>query len=354
MLIIAADSTSLHVVDGSPLPSGSKNKPSVIFELDSFWEQYAVTAIFNGNGETVHLANISSGIKYSIPWECIAEPGVVKISLFGIKEGTLSTVIGTSFQVLESGINESAMPQSPTPSAYEQYVNAVSKFASEAENNAAAAESAVKSLDNIPSLLNEAEQVLEFAKTASASAEEVLENTDKIMTIINSVQTKPTAVINQNNGNFIYFWIGTKKEYAAQIADGKTFDDCYCIFTDDTTIQEAAELLNKIVSYIVHNHAAPDFLDDALKFDAADASADLNLHKQRITSESANCPSVDGFVAIRDPLSCLDENTAVIVTMTEIAPLYGRRWINIYSNDHLNPADNSWQGWKIMSTPTEY
>lgn len=354
MLIIAADSTSLHVVDGSPLPSGSKNKPSVMFELDSFWEQYAVTAIFDGNGKTVHMANIVSGVKYSIPWECITEPGVVKISLFGIKEGTLSTVIGTSFQVVESGINEASVPQSPTPSAYEQYVNAVTKLANQAESSAARAEQTVKGIENLPALISEAEQVLNFAKTASASAEEVLYNTDKIMTIINSVQTKPTAVINQNNGNFIYFWIGTKAEYSAQLADGKTFDDCYCIFTDDTTLFEAAEILNRIMTYLVRSHTAPAYLDDALKLDKNDPSADVNLYKHRVTSESANSPAVDGFVAIRDPLMCLDENTAAIVTLTEVSPIYGRRWINIYSNDHSNPADNSWQGWKIMSTPTDY
>lgn len=354
MLIIAADSNSLHVVDGSPLPSGSINKPSVMFELDSFWEQYAVTAVFDGNGKTVQLANIASGVQYSVPWECVTEPGVVKISLFGIKEGVLSTVIGTSFQVVESGINEAALPQSPTPSAYEQYVNTVSRLASDAENSAALAQQTVENIKDYNLLMDEAKYVLKASREAYTSAESVLDNTEKIMTIINSVQTKPTAVINQNNGNFIYFWIGTRAEYGIQVANGKSFDDCYCIFTDDTTMYDAADLLRRIAAYIMASHSTPAELNDALAFNGNNQSDEVNLYKYRITSDSANRPNIDGFNAVRDPIMWFDDNAAAIVTLTEVRPVYGRRWINIYSNDHSTPADNSWQGWKIMSTPTDY
>ncbi len=354
MLIISADSTNLHVVDGSPLPSGSVTNPSVMFELDSFWEQYAVTAIFYGNGNTVHLANIVSGVKYTVPWECIAEPGVVKISLFGIKEGVLSTTVGTTVQVIDSGINESTLPQSPTPSAYQQYVNAVTELAEQAAESARLAEATVQNIQDIPEAISEAEYVLEHARTASASAEALLAYTNQIKDFVNSAKTKPTAVIDQNTGNFIYFWIGTKAEYNAQLADGKCFDDFYCIITDDSTIADVTELINEALSYIARCHSAPEHLDDALSIDESDPSADINRFKYSVSFESSNCPDVEDFSAIREPVDYLDENTPAVVTLTEVLPIYGRKWVNVYGNDHSTPSDNSWLGWKIMSTPTEY
>ncbi|MBP5618174.1 MAG: hypothetical protein J6X61_03380, partial [Clostridia bacterium] len=139
MLIIRVSPTRVHVESGSPLPSGSTAAPEVTFRLDDYWADYALTAVFEGNDQTRYLTNLADGLPYDLPWECITEAGVVTVRVFGVNGEGRATTLPATLQVLDSGL-PGAMPAPPTPTAYEQYVNAVQANADTASSAASAAE----------------------------------------------------------------------------------------------------------------------------------------------------------------------------------------------------------------------
>ena len=190
MLIIRVSPTRVHVESGSPLPSGSTAAPEVTFRLDDFWADYAVTAASEGNDQTRYLSNLADGEAYAVPWECICEAGTVTVRVFGINERGRATTLPATLQVFDSGL-PGALPAPPTPSAYEQYVNAVQANADLAQaaaassaSDAAAVAEAVAAIGDIPSMRQQADAMIEEAgradEAASAAAESATQTAAQI------------------------------------------------------------------------------------------------------------------------------------------------------------------------------
>lgn len=177
MLIIRVSETRVHVDSGSPVPSGGTAAPEVLFRPDEFWDGYALTAVFEGNGQTRYLANISGEVAYRVPWECVSAAGVVTVRVFGVREDGRATTLPATLQVTDSGL-PGALPADPTPSAYEQYVNAVQTNAALAESaaysaqaNADAVAAAAEAIGDIPEMRAAAQSMVEDARVALDTAE---------------------------------------------------------------------------------------------------------------------------------------------------------------------------------------
>lgn len=361
MLIIHVSPACAYVESGSPIPSGSVGNPTVMFRLDEFWADYAVTAQFDGCGNRVDIANLHSDKAYTVPWECISEAGVLTVRVFGLRENDIATTRSATVQVVASGIDGSTLPQEPTPTAYQQYVNQVHGDANRAADSAAAAESAcdiaqnsaaisqqtVAAIAEIPARFQEAEALLAAAEEANQAA------CAASALATEAAKKKPAALVESNHGREVRFWFGTQDEYAAQMEAGAISDTTYCVITDDTTAQEVAAIIAAAEDIFNGQYGTPETLSDALLISTEDPFAALNTHRWRITPESIHRPTVDSvavenFYGIREPILRFDDDIIAVARITEIAPVFGRQWITYYSS-----SDESWnyQGWIVLSSP---
>ncbi len=361
MLIIHVSERSSHVESGSPIPSGSVSNPTVMFQLDDFWKDYAITAQLVGCGNRVSLSNIKSGKEYTVPWECITDAGVLTVQVFGINGSSVATTEPTTIQVVDSGINGATLPQEPTPSAYQQYVEQVHSMAESAGNSAASAaecaqiaRQSVAAVTDIPELLRQANEAVAIATGATAAAEAAVQDANIAIEVATEAAKKnPEALVESNHGREVRFWFGTKAEYASQTEAGSIPDTTYCILTDDTTAEEVVSAITTIESVFTGQYGTPEFISDALLVSIDDPLSTLNTHRWRITSESANHPAIDeataaNFLGIREPVLRFDDDIVAVVRVTEIAPVFGRQWITRFS-----AADESWynNGWAVLATP---
>lgn len=135
MLVISADQYTAHIESGAEINSGSINAPTVKFRLDEFWNDYVVTALFEGSGSVKHIADIKSETEYNVPWECITLPGDLKVTVFGIKDGKRVTTRYVSAHIVDSGVSEPTSPQA-TADAYTQFISETVAYRDEAKEAA--------------------------------------------------------------------------------------------------------------------------------------------------------------------------------------------------------------------------
>ncbi len=135
MLIkFTANDISLHIGGSSIIPTGCVNTPDFTIELSEEWQGYSLTVQFADKERVLHVAGIEAGEKYPIPWECLTSAGAVAVSLMGVADDKVKTTLPAVLSVRESAVTSGSQPQTPTASAYEQYVNLVNQAISEAYN----------------------------------------------------------------------------------------------------------------------------------------------------------------------------------------------------------------------------
>lgn len=359
MLTIRVSPTYVHVVSGSPIPSGSTGAPQVTFQLDDYWNDYAVTAAFEGNGNVRHLSNIANGQVYTVPWECISQEGVLTIRVFGARSGSLSTTLSATVQVVASGI-ESVLPEEPTPSAYEQFVSEIAEDANIANT---AVREAFSALDSAVGLMEQISEMDGLLSRIEAAAEEIPSMQEAANQLVNAAaeavetanQASETAlqiaampaiaVQETNKSRALRFWIGDMSDYHQLLYSSGLADDTHYIITDDPTIGDLSTKVEELNAYMEGLIWPPYSLSDALDCEPENPMALRNHKRYLITSSTANIPDVEGFCGFREPVLYCDANCMAMVTLTEVRPVPGRRWINLLSNDHQTPADNAWTGW---------
>ncbi len=135
MIKFKANDLRLHIEQGGVIPTGCVNTPEFTVELSPEWDGYSVTAQFIGAGKALHIAEIESGIAYTVPWECLTKAGGVSVSLMGVKGDAVKTSLPATISVKESLITDGSQPQTATPSAYEQYVNLVNDALDSADSS---------------------------------------------------------------------------------------------------------------------------------------------------------------------------------------------------------------------------
>ena len=366
MLTIRVSPTYVHVVSGSPIPSGSTGAPQVTFQLDDYWNDYAVTAAFEGNGNVRHLSNIANGQVYTVPWECISQEGVLTIRVFGARSGSLSTTLSATVQVVASGI-ESVLPEEPTPSAYEQFVSEIAEDADIANTAVrealSALDSAVSLMDQIsemdsllsrieaaaeeiPSMQEAANQLVNAAAEAVETANQASETANQASETALQIAAMPAIAVQETNkSRALRFWIGDMSDYHQLLYSSGLADDTHYIITDDPTIGDLSTKVEELNAYMEGLIWPPSLLSDALDCDLGNPMALRNHKRYLITSTTTNIPDIEGFCGLREPVLYADANCAAMVTLTEVRPVPGRRWINLLSNDHQTPDDNAWTGW---------
>ncbi len=359
MLTIRVSPTYVHVVSGSPIPSGSTGSPQVTFQLDDYWNDYAVTAAFEGNGRVRHIANVANDRVYTVPWECISQEGVLTVRVFGTRSGSLSTTLQATVQVVASGI-EAVLPEEPTPSAYEQFVADIAENASLAVNAAGEAEMSLNmaaglmdQLNGMSDLLSQveatasalpcmqeaADQLLGDASSALDAAYQALETANQ------AAELPSVAVRETNKDRTLRFWRGDMSDYYSLLNSAGLDPDTHYFITDDPTIEELQAKAEELNAYMEGLIWPPSTLQDALDCDTDNPMAAKNHKRYLITPATANRPNVEGFYGLREPVLYADANCVGVMTVTEVRPQPGRRWLNLKCNDHQTPDDNAWTGW---------
>ena len=127
-----ATSKDLLIMESERLISGSVKIYTCEFTFDSSWDGYLVTAVFSTGNRLINMA-VADG-KCEIPHE-VLRPGVrIRIGIFGVDgERTRPTTYSEWIPVEQGADGRGAAGKPPTPSVYEQWVNAIAEDADRAE-----------------------------------------------------------------------------------------------------------------------------------------------------------------------------------------------------------------------------
>lgn len=121
-----------------PIVAGSVGVDDISITLDEEWVGLDVSLIFESATTSVEVSY--SGENVVIPWEVLREPGKVKITLVGRKNGAtlVTAVMSTPITVFASGkVVGDAQPADPTETKLQQIANDA-KAATKNANDAAA------------------------------------------------------------------------------------------------------------------------------------------------------------------------------------------------------------------------
>lgn len=105
--------------DDLDLVQGSVGCDAVALELDAEWDGLAVTVAFEGSGVMRAASKGPDG--YVVPWECLAEPGAVRVGIEGRADGVLlkHANMARPFRCLRSmDAGEATAPGDPTESEW--------------------------------------------------------------------------------------------------------------------------------------------------------------------------------------------------------------------------------------------
>lgn len=128
MLIIKADDTFARIEQGGIIPSGTVGAQKAKFIFSEHWDKFVKTVQFTGSGVTIEIVPIENGEEVSIPFECLAQPGQLKIALYGVNSTERMPVIYTMVEVRDSGIGDGQLPSAPTPTVYEQILGHIDQL----------------------------------------------------------------------------------------------------------------------------------------------------------------------------------------------------------------------------------
>lgn len=105
--------------DDLDMVQGSVGCDAVALDLDAEWDGLAVTVAFEGSGAMRTASKGPDG--YVVPWECLAEPGAVRVGIEGRAHGVLPkhANMARPFRCLRSmDAGEATAPGDPTESEW--------------------------------------------------------------------------------------------------------------------------------------------------------------------------------------------------------------------------------------------
>lgn len=138
--------------------SNSKNIYKCVFTFTDDWADYTKTAVFMlNNGDPMERPVDENTCV--IPWEAIQDSGNLKIGVFGLmgEEPNVTrypTVWTQNISVLQ-GVPDADPGQTPSPSAYQQFVLSVQNSANEAKEAAKEAEASIAKIEEITANIKE-------------------------------------------------------------------------------------------------------------------------------------------------------------------------------------------------------
>ena len=111
-------------VDVRELVSGTVKTDRIVLDLDREWDGTDVTLTVTGSGVSVSPMRESDG-SYTIPWECTAKPGAVRVAVEGSRDGAklLHSVMESPMVCVQGADEQGQGPSDPTPTELQQLVD---------------------------------------------------------------------------------------------------------------------------------------------------------------------------------------------------------------------------------------
>ena len=112
----------LAVVHQPVLASGDVGTTRVEYELDSFWDGYALTGTFYASRlpSEVYEQPLTAGACV-IPWEVLQDPDILYIGLRGVNgDGLVKTAAPVRYRIIKGSPCGTDTPREPTPDVYQQ------------------------------------------------------------------------------------------------------------------------------------------------------------------------------------------------------------------------------------------
>ena len=111
-------------VDVRELVSGTAKTDRIVLDLDREWDGMDVTLTVTGSGVSVSPMRESDG-SYTIPWECTAKPGAVRVAVEGSRDGAklLHAVMERPMVCVQGADEQGQGPSDPTPTELQQLVD---------------------------------------------------------------------------------------------------------------------------------------------------------------------------------------------------------------------------------------
>ena len=111
-------------VDDRLLVPGTWRADCVALDLDREWDGTDVTVTVTGSGVSVSPVRESDG-SYTIPWECTAKPGAVRVAVEGSRDGAklLHAVMERPMVCVQGADEQGQGPSDPTPTELQQLVD---------------------------------------------------------------------------------------------------------------------------------------------------------------------------------------------------------------------------------------
>ena len=120
-----ATGKDLKIIESERLISGSRKIYSCEFTFDDSWDGYTVTAVFSTNSSRLVNMAIVDGV-CEIPSEVLRPNARIRIGIFGIDGDRSRPTTYSDWVTVEQGTDTSGgAAQPPTPSVYEQWMNAL-------------------------------------------------------------------------------------------------------------------------------------------------------------------------------------------------------------------------------------
>ena len=175
-----ASGRDLIIKERERLISGSVNIYSCEFTFDSEWDGYTVTAVFSTGSRLVNMAVVDG--KCDIPVEVLRPNARLRIGVFGTDGVRSKPTTYSEWINVEQGADISGnTAQPPTPSVYEQWMNALDEKHDEWEANELERQEAEKERQDLESgYVARAEEAAEVAEEARKAAERARDETQGI------------------------------------------------------------------------------------------------------------------------------------------------------------------------------
>ena len=142
MLYATVRQRKIHVKNPTTVIQNGIGVDHVLLDMDDEWKDMTSIVCVFTNGDTAKEVLHMFGQPVQVPWECLAQTGLLSLSCTGYvgNEKVMTTMMPNSFwDVVQNGPVTGDVPMEPTPTLYEQILAAAGAA------NAAAAEVAALS-----------------------------------------------------------------------------------------------------------------------------------------------------------------------------------------------------------------
>ena len=119
------DSVKIRLMEDESLVAGSVGVHYAEFEFDGSWDSFAKTAVFKNGNVTVEKIVVDG--RCEIPWEVLAEPGVLHVGIRGELGERQRPTLWASRKTVYEGAEHGDEAREPTPDIYQQLLAAIAE-----------------------------------------------------------------------------------------------------------------------------------------------------------------------------------------------------------------------------------